>query len=241
MSPLSPQPSTAVEANGSSSATDKQTQAQRPPSRPRGGSLSDRGAAVLRALARAPEDESPEDTPTGSSTPVPPVKTTSAASRHATDTDGGYSPEAQAETSPRPPADEYDASADVSRAGSIIGLTEAEKEKGRLNREGLRRRGEQREVEKVLLGKPTRKHSGDGKKKSKSWEIPRKIFHSSIGEALYLGSRREKNTETDFDCLSRPRQASSYYTSTSLTTICRALYRGFQFSWASSSRPMLSA
>ncbi|CAO1638331.1 unnamed protein product [Sympodiomycopsis kandeliae] len=207
MTPISPQPSsipakaTMEGKNEQPSSSVMSSAAQpnvkvngntpvKPPTRPRGGSLSDRGAAVLRALARAPEDESPEGTPAGSSTPIKTsvIDTTAARSQASSGKDtNGYSPEGQAETSPRPPGDEYDASADVSRAGSIIGLSEAEKEKGRLNREGLRRRGEQREVEKALLGKTKRKSSGDIKKKSKSWEIPRKIFHSSIGFlVLYL-------------------------------------------------------
>lgn len=65
-----------------------------------------------------------------------------------------------------------------------------------MNREGLRRRGEQREVEKVLMGKPRRRGSGDGKKKSKSWEIPRKIFHSSIGFLVLTLYLRHHNLQS---------------------------------------------
>lgn len=139
--------------------------------RTRSGSLTEKGAAVIRALQRAPEDESPEGTPSGALTPHLEVDTK--------DPDG-YAPEGQAETSPRYPQDSG-AMADVSRSGSTVGLSDEQKRIGRLNREGLRRRGEAREVEK-LVGKTAAK-GGDGapKKSKKSWEIPRKIFHSSIG------------------------------------------------------------
>lgn len=139
---------------------------------------------MLRALQRAPEDESPDDaTPSGSLTPHLEVDTKAE--------DDGYLPEGQSNTSPRPNVSHDGlpgpggASADVSRAGSIVGLSEEQKESGRANREGLRRRGEAKEVEK-MVGRPKagqkRKSSRDGKKSKKSWEIPRKIFHSSHGE-----------------------------------------------------------
>ncbi|CAO1616414.1 unnamed protein product [Parajaminaea phylloscopi] len=155
--------------------------------RNRSGSLSERGAAVLRALQRAPADESPDDgTPSGSLTPHP--------ESNGHGEDDGYDPTGRSDTSParypHPDAHFGGVSADVSRAGSIVGLSEEQKQSGRLNREGLRKRGEAKEVEK-MVGKTRTGHkrraSGDGKKSKKSWEIPRKIFHSSHGFlVLYL-------------------------------------------------------
>lgn len=60
-----------------------------------------------------------------------------------------------------------------------VGLTKEAIENGRANREGLRNRRENKQVEK-LVGNEKKKEKGW--KKSKSWEIPRKLFHSSIGE-----------------------------------------------------------
>lgn len=177
--------------NGSSSSSSVQPSSSRlAPSRTRSGSLSEKGAAVLRALQRAPEDESPEDTPPGALTPHLEVDT----KVEAADDDAGYAPEGLDGVSPRPLAQHQPRNgnggagdlADVSRAGSIVGLSEEQKLQGRANREGLRRRGEAKEVEKIVgSGRPGARRGGsgsEGKKSKKSWEIPRKIFHSSIGE-----------------------------------------------------------
>lgn len=166
--------------NGASTATPSSS-SRLAPARTRSGSLSEKGAAVLRALQRAPEDESPESTPTGALTPHLEVDTKAEA---AAELDDGYVPEGQDSTTPRPRIDGE--LADVSRAGSIVGLSEEQKKQGRLNREGLRRRGEAKEVEK-MVGRPGARRGGSGsdsKKSKKSWEIPRKIFHSSIGECM---------------------------------------------------------
>lgn len=203
MTPLSPQPSsieakaappqataqaqTQLTANGTAGTAPALPSKDAKPVKPstvttraRQGSLSDRGAAVLRALARAPEDESPEGTPSGSLTPKVPASS-SLDDVASASTSEGYAPEAVAETSPR---------SESSTLPAAQGLTEAEKESGRANREGLRRRGESKHAQSGAQGIVRRKGSLDaGKKKSKSWEIPRKIFHSSIGECPRCSQR----------------------------------------------------
>lgn len=122
--------------------------------RARSASLQ-KGAAVLRALARAPEDPDPITAP---GTPYP-------ESDNERSADSGPVPGVAL---PRANGAEV----------TTPGLSEEAKESGRLNREGLRRRGEQKEVEKAVGGKPRNaKH-----KPAKSWEIPRKLFHGSMGE-----------------------------------------------------------
>lgn len=199
MTPVSPVPTSVdAQAAGSSSTSTSKDALTRP--RTRQGSLSDRGIAVLRAMQRAPADDSShEDTPAGSNTPVlgeAELNGDGDALKSPASSDG-YHPEGAAETSPsRRLHDEPigGASADVSRSGSFVGLSEAEKQAGRANREGLRRRGEQREVEKMTVAAKSKRRKGSGdvnKKKSKSWEIPRKIFHSSIGESNWYAAMTE--------------------------------------------------
>lgn len=123
---------------------------------------------MLRALARAPEEQSDEDS--------------------------GYEDEgkeARLDEMPRPARSQLSRSKGVNGSAtdsSLQGLTEAEKQTGRQNREGLRRRKEDRQVERIVTGKPDGKGAAvkKDKKKAKSWEIPRKIFHSSIGTSKHL-------------------------------------------------------
>lgn len=173
----------------------------------RDSSLTEKGAAVLRAMKRAPEDETPDHSPSGSPTtrngdtdgatdisaaPLPLPKANGGPKSPLSD--DGYDPEAVASPGRRPKPFAFTAldaagedggtTGDVSRAGSFVGLSEAEKAIGRKNREGLRRRAEQNQVEK-MVGPPKTKR--EPKKKAKSWEIPRKIFHSSIGKCKPCG------------------------------------------------------
>lgn len=130
------------------------------PGRARSASFQ-KGVAVLRALARAPEDEID---------------------------DSGYEDEGREgnlESMPGPSLTNGTAphSPDEHR------LTEEAKQTGRENREGLRKRKDDKQVAKIVGAH--RMNSDEvikrEKRKAKSWEIPRKVFHSSIGFAvLYL-------------------------------------------------------
>lgn len=163
--------------------------------RARSASLQ-KGVAVLKALARAPEDPDYES-----------EDEVERRNGHKIERDSGY-------------ADDV-GEADVGRVPGLTNgaamtdkeeeekdrearLSEEAKQSGRANREGLRQRGEQRQVER-LVGKRAKSSNtsittlSDNKRPSatkrrssqhssvKSWEIPRKIFHSSIGFlVLYL-------------------------------------------------------
>ena len=120
-----------------------------------------KGVAVLKALARAPEGASEEDS--------------------------GYEDEAGEHVGRVPGMAARGDAIELSDASN--GLSEEAKQSGRANRDGLRKRNEDREVEKMV---GARTHSNGnldrtgGKKKEKRSrkidEIPRKIFHSSMGE-----------------------------------------------------------
>lgn len=130
-------------------------------SRARSASMQ-KGVAVLRALSRAPENSTEEDS--------------------------GYEDEAGEVVGPTPgKVENKNDGSEVSE----IGLTEEAKESGRINREGLRRRGEDKEVDK-LIGSRTQSNTSidksTGKRKDKKRQVwitekPRKIFHGGMGES----------------------------------------------------------
>jgi len=131
--------------------------------RARSASLQ-KGVAVLKALARAPQ-EGEED-------------------------DSGYEDDGGENNVGMVPGKVNGAVITEDREASVESLSEEAKESGRMNREGLRKRNEDKKVEKLLGNSIHSSGSVDSKaitkkkekKKAKSWEIPRKIFHSSIGE-----------------------------------------------------------
>jgi hypothetical protein len=148
-------------ANGHSAAPKEEEQQKRASlgTRARSASLQ-KGVAVLRALARAPEGGS--------------------------EVDSGYEDEggeANVGAVPGKLNGKSEESID-------IGLSQEAKESGRINREGLRKRNEQKEVEK-LVGRrsqdSTYTDSAIGKRREKKkfvyiTEKPRKLLHGSIGE-----------------------------------------------------------
>lgn len=150
--------------------------------RARSASLQ-KGAAVLKALARAPED------------PDYDVDDEDGAGKN--ERDSGYADEVGEADVGRVPGPGNGRAMTDKEDEEEAGLSEEAKQAGRANREGLRRRGEQRQVEK-LVGKRSKSSTSSIPKRpsasktgshqsSKSWEIPRKIFHSSIGFlVLYL-------------------------------------------------------
>lgn len=130
------------------------------PGRARSASFQ-KGVAVLRALARAPEDEID---------------------------DSGYEDEGREGNLDNMPGPSI-TNGTIPHFPEETGLTEEAKQTGRENREGLRRRKDDKQVAKIVGAH--RSNSDEiikrEKKKAKSWEIPRKVFHSSIGFAvLYL-------------------------------------------------------
>jgi dolichol kinase len=103
--------------------------------------------------------------------------------------DSGYEDEGKEARLNDMPGPSTNGSANRDRSKSQEGLTEAEKQVGREYREGLRKRREDKAVARMVGGKVVK--GGDvtrrERRKAKSWEIPRKVFHSSIGfMVLYL-------------------------------------------------------
>lgn len=153
------------ETNGQSDHHSKQRPRESFGMRARSASLQ-KGVAVLKALARAPEEE---------------------------EVDSGYEDEAgevNVGSVPGVAANEEIAKKDEAE----VRLTEEAKESGRMNREGLRKRNEQKEVERQLGNRThsnTSIDSSTGKRKEKKKQIlitekPRKVFHSSIGKWLSI-------------------------------------------------------
>lgn len=150
----------AVPVNGEPKTATQSVQRRTMPGRTRSASFQ-KGAAVLRALARAPEDEID---------------------------DSGYEDEGKEGNLEKMPGPSLPNGAS-SHSPDQHGLTEEAKQTGRENREGLRKRKDDKQVAKIVGA--FRSNSEEmikrEKKKAKSWEIPRKIFHSSIGFiVLYL-------------------------------------------------------
>jgi hypothetical protein len=159
-SPMSSRMDSSQQTNGRADGSAKRTTRSTFGKRARSASLQ-KGAAVLKALARAPQE--------------------------ASDDDSGYEDEAG-----------------EAHVGSVPGTTTSDDtiveeetlseeaiQSGRVNREGLRKRKDDRKVERMVGKRTESSGSVDSttgkkreKKKPKSWEIPRKMFHSSIGEYL---------------------------------------------------------
>jgi hypothetical protein len=148
------------DVNGHANTTPKPElpRAERTPSfgmRARSASLQ-KGVAVLKAMSRAPQDGD--------------------------DYDSGYDfDKAKYEIGAVPgKIGEEATEGEVSPAI----LSEEAKKSGRINREGLRKRQDDRMVEKMVGNRASGGNGSEKKEKrrAKSWEIPRKVFHSSIGE-----------------------------------------------------------
>lgn len=148
---------TATSPSSGNAAAKERDERHSIPTRARSASFQ-KGVAVLRALARAPEDE----------------------------VDSGYEEEGREARPGRMPGPD---TAEIEDSGrdrltSPEGLSEEAKQAGRRNREGLRKRREDKEVSRIVGGTKAAsagEASRREKRKSKSWEIPRKVFHSSIG------------------------------------------------------------
>jgi diacylglycerol kinase (CTP) len=133
--------------------------------RARSASLQ-KGVAVLRALARAPEGEGTSEV------------------------DSGYEDEVGEANVGAVPGKRNGKAVEGEEAD--VKLTKEAIESGRINREGLRKRNEQKEVEKLIGSRSQSSSESDSstvkrKEKRKSvliTEKPRKIFHGSIGEYL---------------------------------------------------------
>ncbi|PWN42484.1 hypothetical protein IE81DRAFT_366599 [Ceraceosorus guamensis] len=143
-------------------------------SRARSASLQ-KGAAVLRALARAPSDE--EGLTRSGLTPL-----TNGRALDARDPDLSSDPdlsERSAHAGPVPTP------FGISSPDEPVtpGLSDEAKASGREQRELIRRRGDDKTVEKIVGMDPHDKEKRRNLKyvRAKSWEIPRKIFHGSIG------------------------------------------------------------
>lgn len=157
------------ETNGQSEQQSQQRPKESFGMRARSASLQ-KGVAVLKALARALEEDE--------------------------EVDSGYEDEAGEVNVGNVPGKINGKIAEKDEAE--VRLTEEAKESGRINREGLRKRNEQKEVERQLGNRTHSSTSIDsnlGKRKEKKRQVlitekPRKVFHSSIGESFLISLAR---------------------------------------------------
>jgi len=149
--------------------------------RARSSSIQKSASAVLRALARAPEDESNSEAESTNGNGILNRSKPEKTSNIRDEIDQVYSNGADADIEGPDKKNLLHSQTNGNPVG--IGLTEEEKLNGRSVREGMRSRKDVKQVEKLVgNGDEKKKKVAKGWKKSKSWEIPRKLFHSSIGE-----------------------------------------------------------